>query len=135
MTTCPNCGKEIEENALKCEHCGASFEGKEEEAPVAEETSPTEEVPPAEETFPTEEVPLAEETFPTEEVPLAEEAPAAETVKAGVEKSKASTFNLLVSALIILIGISLFIIQEPDAGIGVAVIGLIMLAYGLFHKK
>jgi len=122
MKTCPNCGNEIEEDAVMCEHCGTSFEEKKEEAPAAEEPSAGEEAP------------VAEEAQPAEELAV-EEAPVVEPEKAEVKKLKINMFTVMVGAVIAIAGLVLVALQELDIGIGATAIGLIILVYGIIKKR
>lgn len=122
MKACPNCGNEIEEDAVICEHCSTSFEAKEEEVPTTEEPSAGEEAP------------VAEEAQPAEEV-VVEEAPVVEPEKAEVKKPKINIFTVIVGAVIAIAGLVLMALQELNIGIGATTIGLIILVYGIIKKK
>ena len=139
MKACPNCGNEIKEDAVMCEHCGTSLEEMEEEVPTAEEPSAGEETPVAEEVTTSEEStaveePVSEEAQPAEEV-VVEEAPVVEPEKAEVKKLKINMFTVIVGAVIAIAGLVFMALQELTIGIGATTIGLITLVYGIIKKR
>ena len=139
MNTCPNCGNEIKEDAVMCEHCGTSFEEDKEAAPTAEESSAGGDTPVAEEVTAPEESTVVEESVteeaqPTEDLAV-EEAPVVESEKAEVKKPKINMFTVIVGAVIAIAGLVFMALQEPTIGIGATTIGLITLVYGIIKKR
>ena len=109
MAICPNCHKELSDEARFCNECGTKIESQE-PAPVAEEAAPVvEEVTPVvEEVTPVAEEAPAEEAAPAaEETPLEEPVFEAEPGQEEAPKKKGLPFDiagLLKNKLVLLIG-------------------------------